>query len=280
VGEYGASDPRLKQDLARALGISGSIPRQYLEWLADAVRGDFGKSLHTRRPILDDLKRRIPVSFELSLIGLFFTWAISFPLGIISAVYQDRLPDYVLRGGAYLINAIPTFAIAILAITYLALEFDYAPPTTFAYLWDDPIDHLRIMLLPTLLIGIGASGALIRFTRTILLEVLRQDYIRTARAKGLGSVVVMRRHALRNAAIPFVTVIGASVPGLLTSSVLLEQIFLLPGMGRYLVEASARLDYPVIQATTMMFTVIALTADLIVDCSYALLDPRIQYRRR
>jgi peptide/nickel transport system permease protein len=279
VADYGATDPTLKEDLSRALGLQGSMVGQYFDWLGGVLRGDLGTSLHTRRPIVDDLKWRIPISFELSLIGLLFTWLISFPLGILSAVFQDRLPDYLLRGSAYLIDSIPTFALAILLITYLAVEFRYAPPPRFTYPWDDFGNHLRIMVLPTLLIGIGASGNLIRFTRTILLEVLRQDYIRTARAKGLKEAGVMRRHALRNVAIPFITVIGATVPGLLTSSVLLEQIFMLPGMGRYLVEAAQRLDYPVIMATTMMFTLIALTADIIVDCSYALVDPRISYRR-
>ncbi|MGH2598988.1 MAG: ABC transporter permease [Dehalococcoidia bacterium] len=279
IADYGANDPTLKQDLEQALGMDGSMISQYLAWLGDTLRGDLGTSLHTRRPIIDDLKWRIPISFELSLIGLFFTWLISFPLGIASAVYQDRLPDYALRGTAYLINSIPTFALAILLITWLAVEFNYAPPPKFTYPWDDFGNHVRIMLLPTILIGVGAAGALIRFTRTILLEVLRQDYIRTARAKGLRERRVLYSHALRNVAIPFLTIIGAAVPGLLTSSVLLEQIFLLPGMGRYLVEAAARLDYPVIMATTMMFTLIALIADLAVDCTYALVDPRISYRR-
>ena len=279
VSYYGATDPALKEDLSKALGLQGSMVGQYFAWLGGVLRGDLGQSLHTRRPIVDDLTWRVPISFELSLIGLLFTWLISFPLGILSAVFQDRLPDYLLRGSAYLIDSIPTFAIAILLITYLAVEFNYAPPPKFTYPWDDFGNHVRIMILPTLLIGIGASGNLVRFTRTILLEVLRQDYIRTARAKGLRESGVLRRHALRNVAIPFLTIIGAAVPGLLTSSVLLEQIFMLPGMGRYLVEAAQRLDYPVIMATTMMFTLIALTADIIVDCSYALVDPRISYRR-
>ena len=165
------------------------------------------------------------------MIGLFFTWVISFPLGIFSAVFQDRLPDYLLRGTAYFIDSIPSFAIAILLITYLAVEFNYAPPPKFTYPCDNLGNHLRIMILPTLIIGIGASGALIRFTRTILLEVLRQDYIRTARAKGLRETGVLRRHALKNVAIPFLTVIGATVPGLLVSTSSSSRSSCCPGWG-------------------------------------------------
>jgi peptide/nickel transport system permease protein len=277
LGDIVVDDPEAAKRLRQDLGVDGPIYMQYLDWLTGIFQGDLGKSIHTRRPIADELAFRIPVSFELSLIGLFFTWVISFPLGIISAVFQDRAPDYILRGGAYLLDSIPSFVIAILVITYLAVYFNWAPPTTFAYLWDDPVRHLRIMILPTFIIGLGSVGNLIRFTRTFLLEVLRQDYIRTARAKGLPENTVLARHAMRNVALPFITVIGGIIPTLLTSSVIIENLFNLPGMGRYLVTAAGNLDYPVIQTTTMIFAVITLTSQLIVDLSYAILDPRVSY---
>jgi peptide/nickel transport system permease protein len=277
LGDLIVDDPDAARLLRKELGLDGPLAQQYLTWVTGVVRGDLGKSLHTRRPISDELVFRIPVSFELSIIGLFFTWIISFPLGILAAVYQDRAPDYVLRGGAYFIDSIPSFVIAILVITYLAVYFNWAPPTTFAYAWDDPIRHFRIMLLPTFIIGLGSVGNLIRFTRTFLLEVLRQDYIRTARAKGLPENTVMFRHALRNVALPFITVIGGIIPTLLTSSVIIENLFNLPGMGRYLVGAAGNLDYPVIMTTTMVFAVITLSSQLIVDLSYAILDPRVSY---
>jgi len=274
-----AADSEEAQVLRKELGVSGSLWRQYLRWSSGFLTGDWGKSLHSHRPIVSELKNRIPVSFELSFIGLFFTWTISFPLGVLSAVFQDRPPDYVLRTGAYALDAIPSFVIAILLITYLAVNFGWAPPPSFSYVWDDPVRHLRIMILPTFVIGLGASGALIRFVRTFLLEVLRQDYILTARSKGLSETTVIRRHMLRNLALPFVTVIGAAIPSLLVSSVIIEILFSLPGMGRYLVGAAGTLDYPVVMTTTMFFGIITLATQLITDLSYAWLDPRVSYGR-
>jgi len=278
LDERARGDAQVKASLMQYFGLHQPLWRQYTDWAGGLLRGDLGISLNSRRPIRDELASRIPVSFELSLIGLFVTWVVSFPLGVLSAVYQDRLPDYLLCTSAYLLDAIPSFVIATLVITYLAVYFTWAPPVKFTYLWDDPIGYLKIMLLPILIIGIGAAGNLVRFTRTFLLEVLRQDYVRSARAKGLSERTVLRRHALRNLALPFVTVIGATIPTLLTSSVIIERLFNLPGMGRYLVTAVSQLDYPVIQSTTMLFAVLILTSQLITDLSYTWLDPRVSYK--
>jgi peptide/nickel transport system permease protein len=268
-----------KQALRRQLGLDGPLYRQYLDWLKGFFTGDWGKSLHSRRPIVQELKNRIPVSFELSLIGFFFTWALSFPLGVLCALRQDRLPDYVLRSLAYAMDALPAILIGILLLTYLAINFGWAPPTTFAYFWDDPVRHLKIMILPTVVIAVTSAGNLVRFTRTFLLEVLRQDYIRTARAKGLSEQVVLVRHALRNVALPFITVLGAAIPGLLTSSVIIENLFNLPGMGRYTFQALINLDYPVFITTTMFYAVVILTSQLVTDLTYAWADPRVSYAR-
>jgi peptide/nickel transport system permease protein len=164
-------------------------------------------------------------------------------------------------------------------LTYLAVYFNWAPPVTYDYFWDDPISHIRIMLLPTFLIGLNASGNLIRFTRTFLLETMRQDYIRTARSKGLPERTVLMRHALRNIALPFITIIGAQLPQLLTSGAIIENLFSLPGMGRYLVAAASGLDYPVVMTTTMFFASIILMTQLITDLSYAWADPRVSYSK-
>jgi len=276
--ELRAVNPDAVHQTREELGLNGPLYRQYWNWASGLLRGDLGSSLHTKRSISEDLWYRIPVSFELSVIGLFFTWVISFPLGVMSALFQDRGPDYLLRGGAYLLDAIPGFVIAILLVTYLAVEFRWAPPLTFTYIWDDPVAHLKIMLLPTLVIAVGAVGNLIRFTRTFLLEVLRQDYMRTARAKGLPERVILMRHAMRNVALPFITIIGGSIPGLLTSSIIIERIFSLPGMGRYLVDAVNNLDYPVIEGLNLVFATLLMLSVLLVDISYAFLDPRIRYR--
>jgi peptide/nickel transport system permease protein len=277
LGDQSRGDPALKHDLLHYYGLDGPLWQQYLRWLGGFVHGDLGKSLHTKQSVAGELKNRIPVSLELSFIGLFFTWVVSFPIGLICGIYHDRAPDYLLRCFAYFLDAVPGFVIAILALTYLAVYFKWVPPLTFSYAWDDLGRHLKIMILPTLIIALGTSGVLIRFTRTFLLEALRQDYVRTARAKGLLEATVLRRHIIRNLAIPFVTVIGATIPTLITSSVIIEQLFNLPGMGRYLVLAATNLDYPVIQSTTMLFGLIVLASNLITDLSYAWLDPRVSY---
>ena len=274
-----AEDPTLADQQRKALGISGPLYKQYIRWASGFVTGSWGKSLKSRQPIFGELKNRIPVSMELSFIGLFITWTVSFPLGVLAAVYQDKFPDYWLRTTAYALDALPSFVMGILLLTYLAVYFNWAPPVSYSYFWQDPIRHLKIMLLPTLIIGVTSSGNLIRFTRTFLLEVMRQDYIRTARSKGLPERTVLMRHALRNIALPFITIIGAQIPGLLTSSAIIENLFSLPGMGRYLVQAAAGLDYPVVMTTTMFFALIVLFTQLITDLSYAWADPRVSYSK-
>lgn len=272
-------EPELIEQERERLGIAGPLHEQYFRWAKGFITGDWGNSLVTQKPIFDELKKRIPVSIELSLFSLFFVWVISFPLGIYSAIRQDSFPDYALRTGAYAIDALPSFVVGILLLTGLAVWFRWAPPVQFVYLWENPIEHFKMMLLPVFVIGLTSSGVLIRFVRAFMLEVMRQDYIRTARSKGLRERTVLTRHALRNVAIPLVTIIGNQIPTLLTSSAILEILFSLPGMGRYLVASASQFDYPVVMTTTMFFGIIVLTTHLIVDLSYAKLDPRISYRR-
>lgn len=277
--ELRQQNPRACDEFRAELGIYGPLHEQYWRWAKGFITGNWGRSLSSEVPIFSELKNRIPVSIELGLIGFFFTWFVSFPLGVVAAVYQDRFPDYGLRTIAYALDALPSFVLAILLLTYLAVAFRWAPPVTFSYVWDDPVRNIKIMLLPAFLIGLGSAGSLIRFTRTFLLEVLRQDYIRTARAKGLSEQTVLLRHAVRNIALPFITIIGASIPALLTSSAIIENLFSLPGMGRYLVQAAAQLDYPVVMTTTMFFAIIVLLTQLITDLCYAWADPRVSYAR-
>jgi peptide/nickel transport system permease protein len=226
--------------------------------MGDILQGDMGRSLHSGIPVTTEMRRRIPVSLELGLVGLASSVLLAIPIGMIAAIKQDRAPDYLLRGGAILLNALPGFWLAILILTFGSLWFQWAPPVKFKYLTEDPWEHLKIMLTPALLIGLTPSGGLIRLVRTQMLEVLRQDYIRTARAKGLQPGTVVFRHALRNSLIPVVTVIGLT-------------------MGRYLVDSVNNLDYPVIQATNLFFAVLIVAANLVVDVSYGVLDPRIRY---
>src|SRR3989304_9425625 len=287
IGQAGQSDPGLRPMLERELGLSGNKVGQYLNWIGlnwfcggekGILQGDLGRSLFSGRPVVDELKTRVPVSLELGLWGQLTSIAFSVPLGIWAALRQDKLPDYGLRSLAILMTSVPGFWIAVLILTFGSIWFEWAPPIEFKYLWEDPLDHLRIMLLPALIIGLTPSGALVRLVRTQMLEVLRQDYVRTARAKGLRESTVLYRHALRNALIPIVTVIGISLPNIIAGTVIFEQIFIIPGMGRYLVEAVNSLDYPVVQGLNLIFAFLLVVSVLLVDISYAFLDPRIRFR--
>jgi peptide/nickel transport system permease protein len=287
IGEYGRNDPALREALEKELGISGNLFSQYLDWIGVSwfwggptgiLQGDLGESLHSGRPVLGELKRRVPVSFELGLWAQMSAIIVSVPLGVWAALKQDKWPDYGLRSTAILLNSVPSFWIAVLVITFGSIWFNWAPPINFKYLTEDPIAHLKIMALPALIIGITPSGGLIRLIRTQMLEVLRQDYIRTAHAKGLSQNTVLYKHALRNALIPVVTVIGVGLPNIIAGTVIFEQIFIIPGMGRYLVDAVNNLDYPVVQGLNLVFALLLMFSILLVDLSYAFLDPRIRFR--
>jgi len=278
VGELGRNDEGLQAELRSEYGLSDSVPIQYVKWVGDMVTGDLGTSLYTGRSIANEMARRLPVSLELGLIGLASAALLAVPMGAVAALMQDKWPDYVLRIYAIGSNSVPGFWIAILIITFGSIWFRWAPPLSFAYLTQDPVKHLKIMLLPAMLIGLTPSGGLLRIMRTQMLEVLRQDYIRTARAKGLSERAVVTRHAMRNSLIPVVTIIGLSLPGIIAGTALFESIFVLPGMGQYLVQSVGRLDYPVIQGTNLIFAVLIVAANLMVDVSYTFLDPRIRYR--
>jgi peptide/nickel transport system permease protein len=277
AGEFAAFDPELGERLREEYGLSSSIPQQYGEWLGDVFRGDLGKSLLSRRSVLGELRNRLPVTFELGAIGLIISLLIALPVGIISAVRQDTVLDYVFRGGAIAMLAIPGFWIAIIIITLGSRWFSWAPPLEYTSFLTDPMANLRILWLPGLLLGLGLSGGVMRLTRTQMLEVLRQDYIRTAWAKGLTERTVIARHALKNALIPIVTVIGLQIPVLVGGTVILEQVFSLPGVGRYLVSSTAARDYPVIQGVNLLIASIVIISNLAVDVTYAYLDPRVRY---
>jgi peptide/nickel transport system permease protein len=287
IGEYGRNDPQLREALEKELGLSGNLFTQYLDWIGVSwfwggptgiLQGDLGESLHSGRPVLGELKRRVPVSFELGLWAQMSAIIVSVPLGVWAALKQDKWPDYGLRSTAILLNSVPSFWIAVLVITFGSIWFNWAPPINFKYLTEDPIAHLKIMALPAIIIGITPSGGLIRLIRTQMLEVLRQDYIRTAHAKGLSQNTVLYKHALRNALIPVVTVIGVGLPNIIAGTVIFEQIFIIPGMGRYLVDAVNNLDYPVVQGLNLVFALLLMFSILLVDLSYAFLDPRIRFR--
>jgi peptide/nickel transport system permease protein len=279
LGEAARNDPELRRQLERDLGLDRNLPVQYLKWMGKVLQGDLGESVHSGRSVTGELKNRVPVSFELGIWAQFSALVVSVPMGVWAAVYQDRFPDYGLRTLAILLNAVPSFWIAVLVITFGSIWFNWAPPIHFKSLTEDPIAHIKIMALPAIIIGIMPSGGLIRLVRTQMLEVLRQDYVRTAHAKGLSNTSVFYKHALRNALIPVVTVVGVGLPGIIAGTVIFEQIFVIPGMGRYLVTAVNTRDYPVIQGLNLVFAMLLIVAVLLVDLSYSFLDPRIRYQR-
>ncbi len=265
------------EDLRAQLGLNRPFHEQYLGWIGGIVRGDLGKSLSDQSPIRDQLATRLPVTFELGILGMLVGLLIAIPLGVYSAVRQDTLSDYLARSGAIAMLAIPGFWFGTLAITLPSLWFRWSPPLRYTRLTDDLGKNLSQMVLPAIILGIGLSGSMMRLTRAQMLEVLRQDYIRTSRAKGLNERATIFRHALRNAIIPVITLLGLQTTVLIGGAVVLESIFVLPGMGRYLLESLNNRDYPVVQAIVLIFAAVIIGVNLIIDLLYAWLDPRIRY---
>ena len=265
------------EDLREKLGMNRPFYVQYISWFGGIFRGDLGNSLKDQTPVTEELAKRLPVTFELGLLGLIFGLIFSIPLGVFSAVKQDTVPDYLARSLAIAMLAIPGFWLATLAITLPAIWFKWTPPLRYSRLTDDVGKNLAQMIIPALILGIGLSGSMMRLTRAQMLEVLRQEYVRTARAKGLNEWGVVFRHALRNAVIPVVTLLGLQMGVLIGGAVVLENVFNLPGMGRYLLQSLNDRDYPVVQAVVLLFAMLIIFTNLFVDLLYAWLDPRIRY---
>jgi peptide/nickel transport system permease protein len=267
-----------KEALRRQLGLDRPLPVQYVSWMQKIVRGDFGKSLISNDSVAANIRSRLPVSLELGVIATLFGFLIGVPIGIVSAMRQDTWLDYALRSISVGMLAIPGYWIATLVIVYGAIWFGWTPPIVYIPFNQDPWGNIRQFLLPAALLGITGSASLMRLTRTTMLEVLRQDYVRTAWSKGLSERVVVIRHALRNAMIPVVTLMGLSLATIAGGTVIFEQIFNLPGMGRYLFLSVNQRDYPAVQGVVLVFAAIVVLANLLTDIAYGVLDPRIRYQ--
>jgi len=263
--------------LRSQLGLDQPMYVQYVAWLGTLAHGDLGQSFKTRNPIAEELALRIPVTAELGILALIFATCIAIPIGVLSAVRQDTWADYVARSGAIAMLAIPGFWLGTLVITLPSVWWQWTPPLRYTRFLDDPAKNLAQVIVPAILLGIGLSGGLMRLVRTQMLEVLRQDFVRTATAKGLAERSVVFRHALKNAFIPAVTALGLQVSLLVSGTVVLESIFVLPGMGRYLLEAVQARDYPAIQALNLLFATVIVLTNLFVDLLYGWLDPRVRY---
>ena len=280
LGGGGVSfDDETYQSLRDQLGLNDPFHEQYGRWAWSMLKGEFGgKSLENQEPIRAIVARRFPVTLQLTLYTIVLSVMISVPLGVVAALKQDKWPDYVVRLFTIAGLAIPNFWTALMVILGLLLVFRWSPPVIYADIWEDPWTHFQIMIWPSLVLAWTFSSYLTRVTRSSMLEVLRQDYIRTAQSKGLAERVVVWRHALRNTLIPVVTVAGIYLGTMLGGAVILEAIFGLPGLGEGIVDAALNRDYLVIQSLATMLVFMMLAVNLLVDVAYVVIDPRISYR--
>ncbi len=270
-------DPARYEKLREELGLNRPLYQQYGSWIVGIARGDWGHSLRTQAPVLAEIKARLPLTMEITLLTVLAAISIGIPLGVLMAIRQDGWADYVLRilsiGGV----AIPNFWIGTLMLLGMVVWFHWRPPAGYAAVWDSPWTNLKQVIWPCLALGYLQSAIISRMTRSAMLEVLRQDYVRTAWAKGLRERTVVLRHALRNALLPVVTLVGLQFTALMGGTVIMENLWNLPGVGRSLLDAIGFRDYPMIQALVLLFAFFALVGNLVVDFLYAWLDPRVRY---
>ena len=260
------------------LGLDRPVHTQYLDWIGSIVlRGDFGKSYWTRQPIWDEFVRRFPVTLELALLTIVVSVVLGVAIGIVSAVRQDTASDYIGRVLAILALSVPYFGLAVLVVVIPSIYFKWTPVWTYVPFSVDPVQNLKIMLVPAFVFGVTRAGPVMRIMRSALLDVLRQDYIRTAWSKGLAERPIVLRHALKNALIPVVSLVGLQMPLYIGGSVIIESIFRLPGVGLFFFEALTRLDYPVVRSVNLIIAAMVVGLNLVIDLSYAFLDPRIRY---
>jgi len=264
------------EELREELGLNKPFHEAYLTWMGKAVQGDFGTSLRDGVDVGKGVRDRFWVTLELGALAIIISVLIAVPIGVLSAAYQDTWFDQVSRSFATMLTAIPYFWTGVLVLTWGSIWFSWSPPVTYQELWENPVQNLKQVILPALILGTSTTGTKMRITRTEMLEVIRQDYIRTARAKGLRGRVIIMRHGLRNASLPIVTVIGLQLPLLVGGVVIIEQLFVLPGMGRYMLNAINFRDYPVVQAVTMLIATMVIVANMLVDLTYGWLDPRVR----
>ena len=265
-------------EIRKSLGLGDPIAVQYLRWVGSTLTGDMGQSLFTRETVTHALWVRLPVSVELGVLALSLSVALALPIGIISALKQDTWTDTSLRLASIVGLAVPNFWLGTMAIVFGSKYLNWIPPVGYESLFSNPSANLQQFMIPAVILGVGLSASLVRMLRSSMLEVLREDYIRTARAKGLDTMTVVRRHMLKNAMIPVVTLFGIQAGTIVGGSVIIENIFNLPGMGRLVIDAISRRDYPVVQGVVMAFGTFILMVNLLTDLVYVYLDPRISYR--
>ena len=274
-----SADKFSRDQLISALGLDKPMWEQYGRWMGGILlNGDFGRSLWQSTPVAELLLARLPVTFQLGFMALIVALLVAIPIGAYSAMRQDTAGDYVGRSFSILMLAVPSFWMGTMVMVFPSIWWGWSPEVKFVAFRQDPLHNLSQMILPAIILGTSLSAVTMRLTRTMMLEVLRQDYIRTAWAKGLSERLVVARHALRNALIPVVTLIGLQAPLLIGGAVIMEQIFVIPGMGLLLLDAVYQRDYPIITGVFLIVGVAVMVINLLVDLSYGLLDPKVRYR--
>ncbi len=261
-----------------ALGLDQPMHVQYFRWIGGVLQGDLGRSPWLNTPVTERLAETLPITFELGFLALIVALTVALPIGIYSAMRQDTAGDYITRSFSLIMLAVPGFWLGTLVMVFPSVWWRWSPALVYTPFFEDPIANLSHMIVPAVLLGLSMSAVTMRMTRTMMLEVLRQDYIRTARAKGLSERMMIVRHALRNGLIPVVTLIGLQAPLLIGGAVILEQIFVVPGMGLMLLEAVFQRDYPIISGVFLIVGVGVLLINLLVDLSYGWLDPKVRHQ--
>ncbi len=273
-----SADTKSREDLIRVLGLDQPMWFQYVHWIGNIVlHGDLGQSLWQGEPVLKMVLARMPATFSLGVLAMFVALSVALPVGVLSAIRQDTAADYVARSFSILMLAVPSFWMGTMIMVFPSVWWGWSPEVRYVPFLEDPLQHISNMLVPAIILGMALSAITMRMTRTMMLEVLRQDYIRTAWAKGLNERLVILRHALRNALIPVVTLIGLQAPLLIGGAVVIEQIFTLPGMGLLLLDAVNQRDYPVITGVFLVVGVAVMLINLLVDLSYGLFDPKVRH---
>jgi len=280
--------PADRAALEHGLGLDVPVLVQYGRWIgvvpqaegnfSGLFQGDFGISLWSRNPVIEEIAARWPVTFELGLMALIVAQLIALPVGVFSALRQDTWGDYIGRSFAIGCIAIPGFWVGTMIIVFPSIWWGYMPPIMLIPFTEDPIGNLKMFIVPAIVLGMAMSGLTMRMTRTMMLEVLRQDYIRTAWAKGLRERVVVIRHALKNALIPVITIVGTQSAVLVGGTIIIEEIFCLPGMGRLIIGAITDRDYTIVSAVMVFFAIVMVLINLMVDLTYGFLDPRVHYK--
>jgi peptide/nickel transport system permease protein len=268
--------PEQRALVRKSYGLDESKPVQYVKWMQHVVKGDLGKSLRTKRPLMTELKLRLPVTVELALLAGLIGIVPALSVGVLAAIKRNSAADYVATIVTLLGISAPSFLVAILLILLFSYHLKWLPPVGYEKFTVDPIKNLKSMIMPAISLALPFAAVMMRNTRSAVLEVINQDYVRVARAKGLSSSRVLSRHILPNSALPIITIAGIQLAGLLGGTVIIEQIFGLPGLGRYIYDAISNRDYPVVQGVTLVLATIFVIVSMLVDILYAVVDPRLR----